>query len=625
MNTAAEWQDANNRYIAAAVGWVRARLRAMAPQPPPPAAQPQSTGYWRRSRDAAPVQALPPPDAQQFVAEMAEIAATMSPPPALEVLVERLGLNAFERNTLLFCVAVELDTGMAALCAQAQGGPAHGEAPRSWPNFALGMSLFDDPTWDALSPDRPLRYWRLVEISQPGATPLTVSPLRADERIVNFIKGVTYVEDRLMPFLTPLPVISREDAPPSLHASAEAIARAVAADAANEKLPLIQLLGTDPTSMQLVAGLACAELGLRPYRLDSNLLPSAPADLEALARLWQRETLLLPLALYLHAEAAESAPTAVLERLLARVGGVVFLATRELWPGPGRAPIVAEIGKPTYQEQRDLWVQVLKTPDGDTPERLASQFTLNAVTIRDIAQRVAEEGNAPRSERLWDACRALTRPRLDALARRLVPRVDWNALVLPAPELALLHRIADQVGRRGRVYRDWGFAARMSRGLGISALFAGASGTGKTMAAEVLANELRLDLFRIDLSAVVSKYIGETEKNLRRLFDAAEEGGSILFFDEADALFGKRSEVKDSHDRYANIEINYLLQRMEQYDGLAILATNMKSALDPAFLRRLRFVVDFPFRASPSAKRCGSARSPRRRRRTSWISTGWRA
>jgi hypothetical protein len=311
--------------------------------------------------------------------------------------------------------------------------------------------------------------------------------------------------------------------------------------------------------------------------------------------LWQRETLLLPLALYLHAEAAESAPTAVLERLLARVGGVVFLATRELWPGPGRAPIVAEIGKPTYQEQRDLWVQVLKTPDGDTPERLASQFTLNAVTIRDIAQRVAEEGNAPRSERLWDACRALTRPRLDALARRLVPRVDWNALVLPAPELALLHRIADQVGRRGRVYRDWGFAARMSRGLGISALFAGASGTGKTMAAEVLANELRLDLFRIDLSAVVSKYIGETEKNLRRLFDAAEEGGSILFFDEADALFGKRSEVKDSHDRYANIEINYLLQRMEQYGGLAILATNMKSALDPAFLRRLRFVVDFPF------------------------------
>src|SRR5438128_8734283 len=135
----------------------------------------------------------------------------------------------------------------------------------------------------------------------------------------------------------------------------------------------------------------------------------------------------------------------------------------------------------------------------------------------------------------------------------------------------------------------------MNRGLGISALFAGDSGTGKTMAAEVIANELRLNLYRIDLSAVVSKYIGETEKNLRRLFDAAEDGGAILFFDEADALFGKRSEIKDSHDRYANIEVNYLLQRMESYRGLAVLATNMKSALDPAFLRRIRFVINFPF------------------------------
>ncbi|MBE9514415.1 MAG: ATP-binding protein, partial [Chloroflexi bacterium] len=144
-------------------------------------------------------------------------------------------------------------------------------------------------------------------------------------------------------------------------------------------------------------------------------------------------------------------------------------------------------------------------------------------------------------------------------------------------------------------YESWGFAAKSSRGLGISALFAGASGTGKTMAAEVLANELRLDLYHIDLSQVVSKYIGETEKNLRRVFDAAEEGGAILLFDEADALFGKRGEVKDSHDRYANIEISYLLQRMEAYRGLAVLTTNMKSALDTAFLRRIRFVVQFPF------------------------------
>jgi SpoVK/Ycf46/Vps4 family AAA+-type ATPase len=161
-----------------------------------------------------------------------------------------------------------------------------------------------------------------------------------------------------------------------------------------------------------------------------------------------------------------------------------------------------------------------------------------------------------------------------------------------------LREIAAQVSRRGHVYERWGFGERLSRGKGIAALFAGPSGTGKTMAAEVLAKHLNLDLYRVDLAGVVSKYIGETEKNLRQVFDAAEESGAILFFDEADALFGKRSEVRDSHDRFANIEINYLLQRMEDYRGLAILATNMKSLLDQAFLRRLRFLVDFPF---PSA------------------------
>jgi SpoVK/Ycf46/Vps4 family AAA+-type ATPase len=151
------------------------------------------------------------------------------------------------------------------------------------------------------------------------------------------------------------------------------------------------------------------------------------------------------------------------------------------------------------------------------------------------------------------------------------------------------------VRQQAQVYEDWNFESKGKRGLGISALFAGLSGTGKTMAAEVLAGELRLDLYRIDLSAVVSKYIGETEKNLRRVFDAAEAGGAILLFDEADALFGKRGEVKDSHDRYANIEVSYLLGRMEAYRGLAILTTNLKDALDAAFLRRIRFVVQFPF------------------------------
>jgi SpoVK/Ycf46/Vps4 family AAA+-type ATPase len=199
------------------------------------------------------------------------------------------------------------------------------------------------------------------------------------------------------------------------------------------------------------------------------------------------------------------------------------------------------------------------------------------------------------AQRAWSASLVKTRPHLDVLAQRLEPIATWDDIVLPDAERTLLEQISSQVRQRSRVYDDWGFRQKMNRGLGISTLFAGQSGTGKTMAAEVIANQLALNLYRIDLSAVVSKYIGETEKNLRRLFDAAEDGGAILFFDEADALFGKRSEVRDSHDRYANIEVSYLLQRMEAYRGLAILATNLKSALDHAFLRRLRFIVNFPF------------------------------
>jgi SpoVK/Ycf46/Vps4 family AAA+-type ATPase len=260
--------------------------------------------------------------------------------------------------------------------------------------------------------------------------------------------------------------------------------------------------------------------------------------------------------------------------------------------------LALEVGKPTAAEQQAAWAQMLGPQDKDGSTLLAAQFSLNLSTIQQLAEAARCEQADERdglAERVWRLCCVTERPRLDALAQRLEPKATWGDLVLPATETALLRQVCAQVRQRARVYGEMGFDRKMNRGFGISTLFAGDSGTGKTMAAEVLANELRLNLYRIDLSGVVSKYIGETEKNLRRLFDAAEDGGAILFFDEADAIFGKRSEVKDSHDRYANIEINYLLQRIESYRGLAILATNMKNALDSAFLRRLRFIVNFPF------------------------------
>jgi SpoVK/Ycf46/Vps4 family AAA+-type ATPase len=227
------------------------------------------------------------------------------------------------------------------------------------------------------------------------------------------------------------------------------------------------------------------------------------------------------------------------------------------------------------------------------------QFGPQAVRQAVIAARYAAvmngQGDVVSMTELWEACRQQSQWQLDDLAQRIEPAYGWDDLVLPAEVDAQLREIGAQVMYRHLVYGAWGYEHRLNRGRGISALFAGASGTGKTMAAEVLANELKLPLYRIDLAGVVSKYVGETEKNLRRIFHSAEQSGTVLFFDEADALFGKRTDVKDSHDRYANIEVNYLLQLMETYSGLAILATNRRQAIDRAFLRRLRFVVDFVF------------------------------
>jgi hypothetical protein len=626
MTDMERWLEANDQFLAAAVAWVRARLeqaagaqRPVAALPPaerdaspavePPPQRRSLIGRFIRSEpvrsepgaaesvrvlppaasDARPLAPAPAAKVQMPAAVLAAEGATE--PPALVVLGQRLALSDFERETLLLCVAMELDTSIAGLCARAQG-----DAARPYPTFALALTLFDHPAWEVTSPERPLRFWRLVEVNQTGLQPLVASALKADERIVNYVKGLNYVDDRLTPLLTAIPP---DDG--ALPRSQERVAEQLAAElqrTSGGTLPVLQLLGSDSEAKRLIAGSVASQLGLALYRLPADALPQPPADLETFIRLWQRESMLLPVALYVDVaqlDRAASGPASALYRLFSRGAGVTFLDTREPWPEIGRATVIVDTAKPTPGEQHGVWVEALEGPASDLPSRLAGQFNFNASTIRTIAAQSASGDPRSRDIRLWDAALRHARPALDQLAQALEPKALWTDLELPAPERQLLHRIADQVKGRREVYDQWGFRERMNRGLGISVLFAGESGTGKTMAAEVIANDLRLGLYRIDLSAVVSKYIGETEKNLRRLFDAAEDGGAILFFDEADALFGKRSEVKDSHDRYANIEINYLLQRMESYRGLAILATNMKASMDTAFLRRLRFIVNFPF------------------------------
>jgi hypothetical protein len=361
----------------------------------------------------------------------------------------------------------------------------------------------------------------------------------------------------------------------------------------------VEVLGADAVVRRGLAWAIAGRADLSLYELLTDRLPRAGLDLADVIRLWEREAMLLPLALYVDASDVRPEELASLQSLLRDLSGAVLVGCREPLAVPGRGFRLVDARRPTPAEQEDLWAGELaglvEPADrlGQVARRLSGEFDLNQAAIGEAASRARLAGGGV--DTLWTACQAHTRPRLEALAQRQEARATWDDLVLPEAGTVLLHHLVDQVRGRATVLHHWGFAESITRGSGITALFAGQSGTGKSLAAEVIARELGLALYRVDLSGVVSKYIGETERNLRQVFDAADEGGTLLLFDEADALFGRRSEVKDSHDRYANIEVNYLLQRMEDYRGVAILTTNQRHAVDHSFLRRLRFVVSFPF------------------------------
>lgn len=507
-------------------------------------------------------------------------------PTAVDLLAERFDLSRFERDILLLCAGIEMDSELARVCGEALGGGS-----RARVTFGLALAGLEDPHWSALTPVGPLRRWRLVELEESGG--LANARLRIDERVLHYLAGVNYLDPRLRPLLHLKP-------PAGMMADAHrrigaALLHAIEGGTSSQRLVL--LTGGDLQGQGDVAASVACELGLQLYTLSAALVPDNPAEVEALAVLWQREALLLNAALLV--ECVDREVPKQVGNLVDQLGGLVFMIGQEP-PTLTRDAISAVVDKPEAVEQRALWAQALGSESrlvNGSLDGIAWQFRLSAKTIARTGEAVRGRlaGDERPEELLWRACLKAGRSKLDELAQRIEPATEWEQLILPAPQKTTLRAIATQVRHRLTVYHDWGFAGHGTRGLGITTLFAGESGTGKTMAAEVLANELSLDLYRIDLSAVVSKYIGETEKNLRRLFDAAEESGAVLLFDEADALFGKRSEVKDSHDRYANIEVSYLLQRMEAYRGLAILTTNMKAALDQAFQRRLRFVVQFPF------------------------------
>jgi hypothetical protein len=499
-------------------------------------------------------------------------------PGTLAALSACFALTPFEAELLLLCAAVELDGTVAALL-----GEVIGEARPAQPTFSLALAVLPAGHWSALTPSAPLRAWRLLSLGRGSG--LVYRPLVIDEQILHYLMGCAQPAGELLPYLTPL---TTGQLTPGQGQLAAQLADCWRRDA---DPPLVLLDSADPTTRRSVIATAAAALGRTAWALNAACLPLDAC--EELAVLCAREAQLHGSVLCIEADTLpddDGERLAALHSLLDRMRGPAALSG--IQPMMARPTLRLTIEASSPREQHELWRAAL----GDTApitavDRLAQQFTLNASQIAAVCTSAAR-GDA---EALWSAARAQARPQLEGLARHIVPRASWEDLVLPTPLIRSLRSMIAAVRQRSLVHEQWGFASTGERGLGISALFVGVSGTGKTSAAELIAAELALDLYQIDLSAVLSKYIGETEKQLRHIFDAAESGGAILLFDEADALFGKRSEVKDSHDRYANLEVSYLLQRVEQYRGLAILTSNARHALDAAFLRRLRYVLHFPF------------------------------
>lgn len=570
------WHEANQRYVVAALGRLTARLRQ------------QAAHLGEESVEDG------EEDARQAEVEMQELAASMAMPPAIERITQAFALSPFERDLLLLCAGIELDTKLAESCRLLTGSTRQPHV-----TFSLAMALLEEPHWSALTPAAPLRHWRMLELG--GGESLTRSPLRIDETILHYLAGIPHLDDRLHSLLQP-----QRPSQELLSSQEELVHRLLALWPRTEPWqvwPALQLVGSSAHSRRDVATALCEHLGLGLYALRAKDLPASVSERESLVRLWERQWLLTPSVLLVSYEMGESPDVMNATRIFVeQLKSPIVLSGREPLGVEQRRIAQVDLLQPTVAEQRKQWDQVLGSlavhMNGQVDQAIA-QFRLTPQAIKTVGEAVAGYCSAGQelqtSTLLWDTCRKQVRAKLDGLAHRIESHVSWEDLIVPDQQRHTLREIAATVRQRTKVYETWGFAGKESRGLGMAVLFSGSSGTGKTLAAEVLANELRLDLYRIELSQVVSKYIGETEKNLHRVFEAAEESGAVLLFDEADAFFGRRSEVKDSHDRYANIEVSYLLQRMEAYRGLAVLTTNMRDALDPAFLRRLRFVVDFPF------------------------------
>jgi SpoVK/Ycf46/Vps4 family AAA+-type ATPase len=542
---------------------------------------------------------------------------------SLPRLAELFGLSDFEIACLIACLAPELNLKYDKLYAFLQD-----DITRKKPSVNLVLNLFCPNAAAKLSarpaftPEAALFKYRLLSMTEEAganSNSLLSRALKMDDRLVDFLLDQNRLDGRIASALKKTSP-GAENGPGSFPAELlDRIRNLVTVNLKPQGAPvpgLVFILHGAPGSGRLaLAQTVAGSLGFQLVCADAGQLLDGAVPFGEAVWLAGRE------ALFQSAFLCFEQCDALIEDNAGRLETALFKAADAFAPVTF---LLSERGwRPRGPFKRDQWVIHLDVPALDISKRrdywkrmlpdklamaesdwgaLASKFRLTAGQIQNAvsdartlaAWRSPGESSVTLAD-LYSACRAQSEPRFGRLARKIEPRHEWKDIVLPEESIDQLQELCRQVAHRDTVLGDWGFGRKLSGGKGSNALFAGPSGTGKTMAAQVIARELKLNLYKIDLSQIVSKYIGETEKNLDGVFAAAESANAVLFFDEADALFGKRSEVRDSHDRYANIEISYLLQKMEEYDGVAILATNLQQNVDEAFARRLAFTVYFPF------------------------------
>lgn len=515
----------------------------------------------------------------------ADVLAATGVAVALDRIAALFDLTGFERDVLLLAAAPELGLPCAA-------GPV---------TFARALAGLPGAHWSALLPDASLRHWRLLDLPPTGLGPSQI-PLAVDERLLHALVGADTLDERLAGRAR---LVGEHCA--LAEGQLDTVTRLAALAAPGPSPRPVVLVGEDRLTRRQAAVRAARLLGLTTLAVDAADIPDDPPTSELFVRVLARES-----ALGGRAVLVEVGPVRVggVDEEFVRPGLASGAAALRLASGTSACgvPTVLSLAEPPQHaelpvvrlpaagpaERQRLFAAALADAGlSDDPSELADRHPLTPAGIAfgvERAVRLSATGAAPD---VAAACQAVAVRPLHGLAELRHPAVRLDSLVLAEPAERALHALLAQVRQRARVHREWGYPER-GRGTAVTALFTGPSGTGKTTAAEAVAAELGLDVICADLSQVVSKYVGQTEKNLARLFDAAESG-AVLLFDEGDALFTRRTQVRDSRDRYANLEVSYLLQRLETFAGICLVTTNAKDAIDPAFTRRMRFVVTFPF------------------------------